>query len=89
MRALKNDGFIHVSYPLSLLRVPCCAILSFPLLVVFAEGRLYVMYAIVSQFTLFFKTFVLYILVFMCYNVYIKRDALGIVVIAGREKSWA
>ena len=47
------------------------------------------MYVIVSQFTLFFKAFVLYILVFMCYNVYIKRDALGIVVIAGREKSWA
>ena len=44
------------------------------------------MYVIVSQFTLFFKTFALYILVFMCYNVYIKRDALEIVVIAGREK---
>lgn len=33
------------------------------------------MYVIVSQFTLFFKAFALYILVFMCYNVYIKRDA--------------
>ena len=54
-----------------------CTVSAFPLLVVPAEGWLRMMYAIISQFTYLFKFFALYILVFVCYNVRIEKDACG------------